>query len=451
MSERSGVKNSLYSFIIFIASAQVIYFFYFATNLRPIADDYCIAAISEPGLRSAFVYWFTNWTGDAIPILLNHFLIGAPLINIPYTFASVITLFVAVVLVTVLITFITNSKIRISTILIFFPVISLSFLGYWSASNFFAVNNEFKYLNNMILHWQNINSAYIIASTLMLLVLIFILRIKTRNKYIWVLLFLMGVLAGTSGIVLVLSILSLFFYFIIKYFITKELFLLFKFMFFSFGLIVGLTITYFSPGAQARSSILGSSEVLSNFDLLALISWTFPEALIEWINGIWHLGSILVFIFGFLTNKILNRSKNYFTAPDLHELLTLTIFLSISSAVLSQLSEAFSYQAFWHLATPYFFLFVSIFIAGYLVAKRLEGYLQSFEKTLIPILTGLVLGLSYFTVTTAVTEINERKERWQVGPAPVSGISDIENKEDWVFSCWMQMKKYKGYPDRENF
>jgi hypothetical protein len=30
-------------------------------------------------------------------------------------------------------------------------------------------------------------------------------------------------------------------------------------------------------------------------------------------------------------------------------------------------------------------------------------------------------------------------------------MSDIENKEDWVFSCWMDMKKYKGYPDRENF
>jgi hypothetical protein len=217
------------------------------------------------------------------------------------------------------------------------------------------------------------------------------------------------------------------------------------------GLILGLLFVYFSPGTQSRSKLLGNEDLVSSLDIVYLFKWTFPTALIEWSGGFLQVGAIVVIIFGTFLGIFSHNLNSTINNRDILENMFIFISLSLIAAVLSQLSEAFSYQAFWHLAIPYFFICIFLLIFGYYLGNKFKGAKLLENGVVVAVLLGLVLGVSGLNIYKASVEITERKSLWQVGPGSVLGMSDIENKEDWVFSCWMDMKKYKGYPDRENF
>ena len=443
--------NFLYFFFIGIITAQTIYFFFVARKLRPISDDYCLGSLAGLRFSGSFSYWYTNWTGDIFAIVVNYILIGFPLINLPYAFASVITLFFALLMISILITYLLIGNLFSKSIIFLFPLATVTFLSFWISTTTFTDNTNFIKLTNMILHWQNINSFYIFSSSLMALILVLIIRNKITNKVFWFLIFALGFLGGTFGIVVVLTSLSLLSIYLMYAIFQKDKNKISRIFIFMSGLAAGFIFAYFSPGAQARSKLLGNEDLSSSIDILYLFNWTFPAALIEWSEGFLQVGAIIVLAFGIILGIFSQNLSSKVSVEDLLENMFIFFSLSLLAAILSQLSEAFAYEAFWHLASPYLFIYIFLILTGYYLGNKIKNTKWLENGVVLAAGLGLVLGISGLNVYKASVEISERKDRWQVGPAPVLGISDIENKEDWIFPCWMGMKEYKGYPDRENF
>ena len=443
--------NFLYYFFIIGTAVQSIYFFFFARNLRPIADDYCHAYYAGLGFWGSFQAWFMTWTSDIFVIIINYFLLGFPLVALPYTFASMITLVFAITMTSVLIAYLTVRTLKVSSFLILMSVVTVSFISFWSAGDSLALTSEFSKLKNMILHWQIINSQYIFLSSLMALILILVIRRSINNKVYWVLVLPLGFLVGTFGVVTVLTSLSFLFIYLIFAIFRKDKNKIYRISVFMSGEIAGFIFAYFSPGTQARSKLLGNEDLTSSLDILYLFNWTFPAALTEWAGGFLQIGALVVLAFGIILGIFSQNLNSKVSNNDLRENMFIFFSLSLIAAILSQLSEAFAYEAFWHLAVPYLFIYIFLILGGYYLGNKAKNIKWLDNGLVLAVGLGLTLGISSLNVYKASEEISERKDRWQVGPAPVLGISDIENKEDWIFSCWMGMKEYKGYPDRENF
>ena len=441
----------LFLTLLVISSSQALYFLFNSRNLRPIADDYCHAAYAGLGFWSSFQAWYTTWASDVFAVIVNYLLMGFPIIYFPYSIASAVTIFSATVMITFLLYYLLFKNLKIFSIIIFYPIVLMSFLSFWVTNTIFFKETIFKNLSSMILHWQNINSQYTFLAALLVLIIFFLLKTVSSQKYHWLLIFLLGFLSGTFGIVLVLTVFSVLVLYLIKPYLLRDKNLFLRIILFSTGLALGLLFSYFSPGSQARAKILENNPNRIGLDFVALVNWTFPTAVIEWLQGILHFGSLVVVLFGLLAGFLSSHIALRRSFKELAESALTLFILSLFAAVLSQLSEAFTYVAFWHLVIPYLFIYFSLFLFSFLAGMQLDSKFSMNKYLFVSVLTGLALGVSGLGVHKAVTEINERKERWQVGPAPVSGISDIENKEDWIFSCWIEMKKYKGYPDRENF
>jgi len=443
--------NLLYYLFIGISTVQTVYFFFFARNLRPIADDYCMAFYAGLGFWGSFQAWYTTWISDVFAVLTNYFLVGLPLITVPYILASVITVFFAILMISILSSYLLVGKHNLKNVFTIFPVITISFLSFWISKTIITDDLNFIKLKNMILHWQNINSQYIFLSALMALILVTIIKKPIVTKSIWILVLLLGFLTGTFGVLIVLTSFSLLFIFFMYAAFLKDKNKLLRIFLFMAGLTSGLIFAYFSPGTQSRSKLLGNEDLVSSLDILYLFNWTFPAALIEWSGGFLQVGALVVLAFGIILGIFSQNLNSRISVRELSENMFIFFSLSLIAAILSQLSEAFAYEAFWHLAVPYLFIYIFLILSGYYLGNQIKNSAILNNGIVLAVGLGLVLGISGLNVYKASAEISERKELWQVGPAPVLGMSDIENKDDWVFSCWMGMKEYKGYPDRENF
>ena len=443
--------NPLYFLFVGATGIQTLFFFYFAKDLRPIADDYCMAYYAGLGFWDSFQTWYTTRISDIVAILANYYLVGFPLLILPYTLASVITLFFAILMISILISYLIIGRIYYKNFLIFFSITTVAYLSFWTSNTFFSDGVDYIKFKNMALHWQNINSQYIFLSALMSLILVKILKNVKTSKFNSVLILLLGFLSGTFGLLIVLTAISLLILFAIYAAIKKETNKFSRILIFASGLVPGFLFSFLSPGNQARSRQLGNEDLSSKLDYFYLFNWTFPKALIEWVDGFLQIGSLMVLVFGIILGIFSDHFNSKLAKYNYFENILIFFSLSVISSFLSQLSEAFAYEAFWHLAVPYLYIFVFLFIFGFYVGEKLKVTSFDINGFALAASLGLILGLSGLSIYKASNEIVERKHLWQSGPAPLLGMLDIENKEDWVFYCWMGVKELKGYPNRENF
>lgn len=448
MSSDRPNKSILY-FLIFLASSQSAYFIFSTRNLRPISDDYCIANWATQGFFGAFKTIFSTWSGDILTIITDFIFVGFPLIHFPYTVASAVALITTLIITSILTHGLIMKKLTLKTFLFVQIVSIVSFVSFWSTPAFFLFDEKFIQFTNMISYWQTVNSQYLITPAFILLSINLIFSRPPTKLNLFAVSFF-GLISGTSGYVFAVSlavVLSL----VILILIFKKNYNFIKLITFNIFLVIGMAISYLSPGAQARNAILENNGLRQELDVLVLLEWTFPKAIYEWWGGIYHLGSLITLTFGLLIGFILSKHRY---ADNLKNLLLnfyFMITLSLVSSVVSQLSEAFSYQGFWHLATPYYFIFIALLLLGYILGAKMNANSSYKQALVLQIVIGVALGISALNIYQLSSNFTERNKAWQDGPAPVLGILDIENKQDWVYGCWMGMKEYKGYPDRENF
>jgi hypothetical protein len=160
------------------------------------------------------------------------------------------------------------------------------------------------------------------------------------------------------------------------------------------------------------------------------------------------LGTVLITLFfgaiGFILSNNVKISDFRIAKYRFTQLLIFALLLT----TFSQISEAFSYSAFWHLVPIYMLIFVlavyGSFIIGIKIGKGIKRRAPRFVAVVL-IATQIAMVLSVLEMGEA---IRSRYDSWSQGAAPLYGIGDIESNPGWIWDCWNNIGKFRNLPDR---
>jgi hypothetical protein len=427
-------------------------------KLRPISDDYCFAARAVPGTFSALSDWYLTWSGDLFSILLSTVFIGSSILHLPWSISSSIPFLVSGSLIGILIYPFFNRSIIKSRKSLLFLFIFLSVLvanawwSQWWISSLLNYSDTALVLQNSITFWQTINVAYVMV-LIINLVLFFSLE-YVSDRYSRLVSVIYGALLGLSGMVYASSIVLLSMLRMTSYCVSRKKIsvrLLKIYGLYTFTALLFLGFSFFSPGTQARKSILEESPQLEVFNLISLYYWTFPAAANSWFSSFFNLGSFFSFIIFLCLGFI---SVNFF-GVDIKFRYTYLIFLlftlSIIMTVISRISEAFAYQAFWHLIPIHLLRFLVIaslsLCLGAVLARKYQNNILTISIILVATAAQI---LQVYSIYLMGERIEQRYKIWSKGSAPLHGIEDLSltSTKGTYNMCWDRIGDFRPLPKR---
>jgi hypothetical protein len=183
--------------------------------------------------------------------------------------------------------------------------------------------------------------------------------------------------------------------------------------------------------------------------LLTNMLHVLDNAVTDWWFGIWNPGSIAVVLLMTVITCLFGIAG---TAANMVRCATLTLsFLGFAllASLVTRASELFSYEAWWHVSTARTITWFGVCMFGVTVGAVLLRYLKS-SPVLVPLV--LTCGLVGILLTTSALqnmgdEVLVRARIWEVGPAPLEGMGDIESGSGW-YGSWLSLREARGGPDR---
>jgi hypothetical protein len=298
-----------------------------------------------------------------------------------------------------------------------------------------------------IIHWQNINSGYVVLLAVPIIWIFLLVRLKVQNRIVLMINgAAIGIWVGGSG--LVVSLLGVVIAFTLLAFslgssprtVSKN----FRWLGGPWLLTntTGWLLAYTAPGTQARRAVLGERTL----DVGELLEFVFPKAIIEWVQILVSIGSLLVFVIAFTVGSLIRTSVDKKEVRSGFIWAGLLMFSSLVLNIISQSASAFSYDAFWHITPSAILIFVSLLVLGLSSGRASQAYLSAcnpWPGAAILLTTGLI---SVFILNTAFVDAQLRLTAWDAGPAPLIGIADIDG--DWVAACWSELGEFRDTPKR---
>ncbi len=425
-------------------------------QLRPIADDYCWGATTANyGFWGALNHWITTWTGDYTGVLSTTLFTGVPLAILPFEAASATTFLITQSLLGILGFLLywlvagSRAPIPLPGILFGLLIPSLWLVFWWSTSL-----GSMDQLNlqgpRSITHWQNINSGYVILLAVALIWLLLLLRLKVKNRITLIINgFGIGVWLGGSGLVISLlgglvafSLLALsigssrsgvsrnFVWLAGPWFLSNT---------------IGWLLAYTSSGTRARRAVLGERTL----DAGVFLDFIFPKAIIDWVEILVSPGTILVFVLVFIVGGLLRTTIEKEEERSGFKWSGAILLLSLILSIISQAASFFSYDAFWHVTPSATLIFVSITVFSLVCGRASKTWLSAYSlwpRASILLVTVLI---SVGVLNTAFVDAQQRLLSWDSGPAPLTGMSDIEATGDWVDRCWRELGEFRDIPIRQ--
>jgi hypothetical protein len=445
--------NPIESLLVLFSALSVLFVIALSLQLRPIADDYCLAsATANHGFWGALNYWLTTWGGDYTGVFSNTLFVGIPVAFLPFEFASATTFLITLALLGLVGSLLFGVVAR-SKELFPLPGILLGLLTpalwlvFWWANSLRSMNEFNLQGSRSIIHWQNINSGYVILIAVPLIWILLLVRLKVQNRIVLLINgAAIGIWVGGSGLVVALL----------------GVVIAFTLLAFSLGSspstvsrsylwlagpwlltnTTGWLLAYTAPGTQARRAVLGERTL----DVGDLLEFVFPKAIIEWVQILVSLGTVLVFVIAFTVGSLLKPSIDKKEVRSGVMWSGLLMFSSLLLNTISQSASAFSYEAFWHTTSSATLIFVSLLVLGLTSGRASQAYLSTYNPwpgAVILLATGLI---SVFILNTAFVDAQQRLTAWDAGPAPLIGIADIDG--DWVDACWIELGEFRDTPKR---
>lgn len=433
-------------------------------SLRPIADDYCLARWAGPGFGEAMTTVYATWSGDLVVTLSNILFVGLPLIELPWSLASLFPFALAGFLValasTVLIWQASDPVWRsLGRYALATPVLMLTWWSYWwlpvrfgdPVSPFEGVDTDVN-LAASVTFWQNINSAYVIVTALWVVAAVALWRVYDRPlrlmSFAWL---SVGVLLGLSGPVLAVSLSTLAVVFAgIQWVRRRQWFVAARLAMVVVGALIGVAISHFAPGTQSRLDLLTDAPIQSMNGPVELIFDSVQAGTQAWIGLLVGWASLSVLLTSLLLAVLLgSRSGSGQTRSTWTLMVSGVVMLAVgwTALVVTAMAESFAYRAYWHLVLPAVFNFMGLL----LIAWGVENLLRQRSGGAVPALAaGLGLGAIGFTlVSTAdlTVAIRDRGEAWSRGVAPAGDIPDID-PSTYVYPCWTSLADFRPLPDR---
>ena len=419
--------------------------------LRPVADDYCIGVRGAVGPIGGFIQDFQTYSGFATPSFLTNLFVGVPLATGGLWIASALTFIVASMAISLLGVsmlavssgFNAGLKAFVIRVLLVAPIVLVGWwiflwlpLESWSES-------PMDELAIGLTHWQNLNSAYVLPTALILSAALLLMRNSLsrswRTSVASVILGLVtGLMGPTFGMAALLFLLLASVWTVLNLPTVKTRYLLEIGGAFT-GVAVGLAIAYLSPGTQARASYYGAGEVVFAPD--SIVGWVMavlPENLLLFGELFLHWGSpVVISLFagvGFFASRKVPTMR---TAVALPITIGLIVFgVSLTSATI--ITDTFAYGAYWHSSSIAVVAFAACASFGLWVGGLIPNYSHNSVVLVasFALLVGLASGIG--SSLDLSTSIVEREQLWRSGSAPIKGI--IEDREvEWIGDCADQL------------
>jgi hypothetical protein len=428
--------------------------------LRPMADDYTHGAALSAGPIAAMSNWWNTWAGDMAAIFVNVMIVGWPLQVLPWSFGSSIAflacgLMVSITLLLILrIQVLKEIKSNRFRVLFLLPVFIVIWLSHWWVNIAFNSSDPFfGSTGTAITLWQNVNATYVFIPAVNVFFWILIERLRKKHwKQLWLIIpyVLVGIFVGMSGAVFAVSVLIFLTLMILGSLFDSRKFEAHQFTLwvtFMGAVILSSFVSYSSPGSQNRATNFPDISLNKN-TFLQLLQTGFPS-LSDWWKALANPGMLMSFALFLILAALLVLRGYGSNSQNIRKIAFGLIAFSLVQSLMNGMSEVFSYQAYWHRIQISTTLWLGVVALGFSLAPILlkiqikTSYLFFASLFLTVVSTTAILQMS--------AEINSRYLRWEVGPAPTTYISDIENEVDrqgWQRISWLELRDQRGGPSR---
>jgi MFS family permease len=443
------------AWIIVIAVARV------ATNLRPLADDYCHGAKATLGYLGSIVAWYQTWIGDLFQMSITALLVGQPLAHLPLWMASAIP-FLATLVVVALVGVVVIGAAprgaradRILLLMFALPVVIVTWLGFWwvPAAIEPSPSTDPWLLAAAVTDWQTVGVQYALVPAL--LIGSAVLIGFRRGQRAWLRLILVGLLGLASGLGgLVFGVAALVFVplaLVARIIHDRALsrVRLIEGSVFVVLCAIGIAVAYLAPGSRVRNSgLLDVRPFGADVTPVEVVRWVLPQGVIQGVGMIVGAGTLVAFIIGVGIALVASRLGAVATPAPIATVGLGLLFFSLVIAVVSRAADGFSYEAFWHEVEPRTVIFLGALALGAAMGTWLGGHptgagrmAQVVALAAVAVVTATVLG----SLLIMQSHVTERLAQWSVGAAPSSAM-DLETK--WVRECWAMIGDFRPVPDR---
>ena len=461
---RGGASWARAMFLILVVSGLVLvgYVAWGARLLRPIADDYCSAEAATRGFLGAQHYWYMTWSGDLTARAADFVTVGAPLLHLPWSWASAVAFVVTAVAVSVsaaLLLYVSSSATPRGLLLTaLIPAVAVAWWTYWwlpvrfpavTPSSSVNVNNA--NLAHSVTLWQSVNSSYALLPALAVVGSIILVRVSRRRRR-WALPFgaVFGFAVGMAGLVLAATFVGLATLWLAATFVRRDAMqgMRSTALIAIVGASIGALAAFTAPGNQDRSEILAQSQSLVNPSPATLLPWVFPRNLLEWGVGVVNPGSALVVVIMALLALAATKSGLGLIPARASNAAVGLLVASLVLSTVNRASEAFAYPAFWHQISTRTLVFLGLCMLGSAIGAR-AATLDGLRLTGVVLLLLVPSAIATIVSTQLMMEtIEVRHTQWEHGPAPMPAISDTEDPAGWQADCWSTVGKYRDVPAR---
>lgn len=440
-----------------VAAVAVVGVLVVGRQLRPLADDYCLAMWAGDGLFGGMQTILRTWSGDAVIAFSNVLFVGLPLIILPWSVASVLPFLLGALSVAVAACVVLSAlgafRVRARTGFLLLPILMLTWWSYWwipvrhSDPVPAVVGGWDLELAGSVTFWQNINSAYIIPTSAWAVVCALLWKRVDRplgpTVVLWAAL---GLAMGLSGPVLALSFVAVIVVLIAVRLLRGDLRkpAVIRFGLLAAGTLAGVAASLTSPGNRSRTAFLTDTPYSTMNGPMDLLVWTVEGASRAWWGMLVGWSTLFVLLVSGLLAVLLGAGGRVVGRRVVlagAALLTLSLCLHGASVA----AEAFSYAGFWHVIVPTLVMFWALVCLGWGFGCLVAG--RAGASRALAIAGGLALGVA---ATVAVADmsgaISQRYDTWTRGPAPFGRISDTE--AEYVVKCQQKLAEHRDLPDR---
>lgn len=444
--------------ISFISTTLTALVVWTSRNLRPIADDYSLGVNAVGGLFHSLVLWWQTWSGDLTGMFFNIVFVGVPLQVLPWTMASAVPFLFSVILVSAFVLWLLSRDMKLqgSTFskfhfLIALPVVMVMWWAFWWIGTVTTdTDQNVNLLPRGLTFWQNLNAGYVI--TMVALIWLWLALERARSKFFPTFLFglylALGFFTGMAGPVFAISSLLFIFILIAAMWISNNAFLqrqVGRWGVAVLGLLTGFFVARFSPGNQIRSELLMSPDF--NADLGIQIVMAIPQGFMDWWDSIAEIGTISTALFVASISYAIGLMKVTLNTGYLARYGLAFIVFALVLAVMNRISELFAYPAWWHLIPIKMTVWLSVicFAAaiGMLAAQHVPKG-RSFLLLTSLFISSTLMVLIGASILQMTVEVNSRVSTWNMGPAPLPGIGDIEDPDGWISIAWRSLNEQRN-------
>jgi len=450
-SGNSYVESRLLVVTAVISWVLVIWVLNASRFLRPVADDYCIGVRGAQGPIGGFIQDYQTFSGFATPSFLTNLFVGVPLASGRLWMVSSITFIVAAMTISFLAAMIYRvsgglSGLRRSLLLQSVVLAPVAIISWWTFLWFPLEGESESPLDKLAIgltHWQNLNSAYVIPTALILgLSILLFQSLDSRSWWVTSAVAALGIATGLMGPTFgtaAILFLSLIFCWSLLRGIRGKFKYRINIVIATFAVFLGLIVAYLSPGTQARASYYETGEV--QFAPNSLVGWimgVLPENLFLFGQLIFQWGSIAILTL-FLGIGFFAKRKN----PSIraNQMLNISIGLVIFGVALTTatiITDTFAYGAYWHSSSITVVAFAAVASFGAWAGAELSRVrgVSVINVAVLALLIGLAAAVG--SSLDLSTSIVEREQSWAEGPAFIKGI--IEDREvPWIRECADQL------------